>query len=133
MANERANLSKTEARIMNFMWAVKKPVVLAEVKEYFREKYNKPYANSTIHTLLQRMVKKGYIAQGEKYIAFSGYSYRCVVSEEEYMLEQMEMYRNTFFDGSAGDFILSLMKMQEMTAEELDRIGKYVQERKMIS
>jgi predicted transcriptional regulator len=128
MINQRANLSKTEAKIMKFMWAAKKPVVLSEVKAYFREEYQKEYANSTIHTLLQRMVAKGYISQGERYIAFSGYSYTCLVSEDEYLLQQLNQCRDIHFGGSACRFIVSLLQTQEITAEEQDKIQECMDE-----
>lgn len=128
MNNKKKQLSETEMLVMKYMWSAREPVMVSDLLTYFEKECGRKYAASTVNTLLQRLVTAGYVERGDQYIAFSGYPYFCKVSEEDYIGQQLNQYRKTYFDGSTGDFIVSLLRTQDITPEEQERIQKCIDE-----
>jgi len=104
--------------------------MVSDIIEYFAREYQKQYAASTVNTMLQRLINKGYLAQGEKYIAFSGYTYHWVISEEEYQRQQLSRYKDMDFGGSAGDLIVALLQTQDISEQERMKIRECIDQLK---
>lgn len=130
MDGKSIRLSETERKVMRYIWSVRGPVMVSDIMEYFAREYQKHYAASTVNTMLQRLIKKGYLAQGDKYIAFSGYEYHWVISEEEYQRRQLSRYRDIDFEGSAGDLIVALLQTQDISEQERIKIRECIDQLK---
>ncbi|MCI8567351.1 MAG: BlaI/MecI/CopY family transcriptional regulator [Lachnospiraceae bacterium] len=130
MNNKKKELSEREMILMKYMWSAKKPVMVSDLLTFFEQEYGKKYAATTMNTMLRRLMAAGYVERGEQYIAFSGYPYSYKISEEEYIGQQMNQYRKKHFDGSTGDFIVSLLRTQEISSEERGRIQECMDELK---
>lgn len=128
MNNKKKQLSELEMIIMKYMWSAEEPVMVADVLGFFEKEYEKSYKASTVNTLLKRLVAAGYVIRGGQYIAHCGYPYFPKISEEEYVGQQLAQYQKEYFSGSAADFIVSLLRTQEISPKERDQIQECIDE-----
>ena len=98
------------------------------VQKVFEKEYEKSYKASTVNTLIKRLVAAGYVIRGGQYIAHCGYPYFPKISEEEYVGQQLAQYQKEYFSGSAADFIVSLLRTQEISPKERDQIQECIDE-----
>ena len=130
MNNRKKQLSETEIKIMKYLWRVNGPVMVSDIMQHFRQEHGKTYAASTVNTMLQRLVTAGYAERGGQYIAFSGYPYCYKISQEDYFIQQANLYEKIYSDGSPCEFILLLLRTQKISPQDMERIQKCINELK---
>jgi len=126
MSEGNDTLSAMELKIMKFFWKTDVPVYVGDVVQYLKKEYGKVSARQTINTFVRRLMDKGFVEQGREYGQRLGYPYTALVSEEEYTKRLLSKYNNQYFGGSTYDFIVSLIKTQELSAEDKKRLKEYI-------
>jgi predicted transcriptional regulator len=117
-------LSRRERQIMDVIYQRGKASV-TEVLEGMAD----PPSYSAIRTIMNLMVDKGFLkykGQGKKYI------YYPAVAREKASHSALNSLLQTFFSGSVAQAVVSLINLHKdhLTAEDLDRLGKLIEEAK---
>ena len=119
-------LTKSELEIMNVIWKANKPLTRGEILKLSE---NKTWKDSSIHILLNGLIKKGAIVEAG--FAKSGKTYGRVyaanVSGEEYYSSKVLTFCGE--DGLPSIFSV-LIKSENVTAEMLDEIERLIVERR---
>jgi BlaI family penicillinase repressor len=108
----KTTLTPCEAEVMNVVWSQDSVTVQDVVTAIPR-----PLAYTTVMTTLKILEEKGYIARGKK--RGRAYTYDALVSCESASSTTASEMANRFFDGSVKSMVLSLIKDQQITAEDL--------------
>jgi BlaI family transcriptional regulator, penicillinase repressor len=114
-------LSHSELQIMKALWQVEKGF-LNEIINNLPEP--RP-AYTTIATVLNRMVKKGYIS----FIKCGrDKEYYPVLQKDKYFSAQVKSTIRNFFDDSAAQFASFFTRNTEMSLEQLEELHKIVED-----
>jgi predicted transcriptional regulator len=118
------NLSRRERQIMDILYRLGSATA-AEIRENLPE----PPSYSTVRALLRILEDKGHLRHqydGPRYI------FTPVVSRPAAQKSALRQMVRTFFDGSATQAVAALLDMsaRDLTDEELDRLGKLVEQAK---
>jgi len=105
-------LTACEAEVMSVVWSKNSVTVQDVVDAIPRE-----LAYTTVMTTMRILEEKGFIARGEK--RGRAYSYKALVSCEAASSNIVNEMANRFFDGSVKSMVLSLIKTQQITSEDL--------------
>ena len=108
-------LSKTEEQLMQYLWKLN----TAFMKDLL-ESYPEPKpANTTVATLLKRMIDKGFIAYK---VYGKSREYYPLVKKKDYFSKHVNTMIKTFFDDSASQFASFFTKETNLTKEELEEL-----------
>ncbi len=105
-------LTACEAEVMNVVWS-KGSVTVQDVVDAIP----RDLAYTTVMTTVKILEDKGFIVRGTK--RGRAYSYRAIVSYESASSTTVNEITNRFFDGSVKSLVLSLIKTQQITPEDL--------------
>lgn len=105
-------LTACEAEVMNVVWSQKSVTVQDVVDAISRD-----LAYTTVMTTMKILEDKGFIARGKK--RGRAFAYEALVSCESASTTTVNEMANRFFDGSVKSMVLSLIKTQQITAEDL--------------
>jgi BlaI family penicillinase repressor len=108
----KLTLTACEAEVMNVVWSKNFVTVQDVVDSIPRE-----LAYTTVMTTMKILEEKGFIARGDK--RGRAYSYKALVSCESASSSTANEMANRFFDGSVKSMVLSLIKTQQITPEDL--------------
>ena len=112
-------LSKTEERLMEFIWKQQK-VFMKDIMEKYPDP--KP-ATTTIATLLKRMQDKGFVA----YHTFgNSREYYPLVDKEDYFSKKVKGLIQDFFDNSPTQFASFFTTTTNLTTSELEDLKNIV-------
>lgn len=126
MARPRSsNLTEAELRIMNVLWD-HGPASVAEVAEALPKKPELAY--NTVLTTLRILEEKKYVkhAKAKEGRAFV---YTPVVGREEATRKAVRHLVSRFFRDSPELLVLNVLRDEDLTQTELDRIRKLIEER----
>lgn len=117
-------LSRRERQIMEIIYQLGKASV-AEVLAGMDD----PPSYSAIRTIMNLMVDKGFLkykSQGKKYV------YYPAVARDKASHSALNSVLQTFFSGSVAQAVVSLINLHKdnLTAEDLDRLGKLIEDAK---
>nr|WP_319998887.1 BlaI/MecI/CopY family transcriptional regulator [uncultured Draconibacterium sp.] len=113
-------LTKAEEQVMKYLWKLEK-AFLKDIIEAFPEP--RP-ANTTIATLINRMIDKGFIG-------FNRYSkireYYPKMTKTEYFGKQINSIIKDFFNNSASQFASFFTDETNLSIDELEELKKIVE------
>ncbi|TRZ41635.1 BlaI/MecI/CopY family transcriptional regulator [Robertkochia solimangrovi] len=115
-------LNRTELEIMKYLWKLDK-CYLKDIVEEFPEP--KP-AYTTISTLINRMVKKGYIGFEKK---GRDKEYFPVLKRNDYFKNHFKDIVSNFFNDSSSQFASFFTRNTDMTLEELEELESILKEK----
>ena len=118
------NLSRRERQIMDILYRLGSATA-AEIRENLPE----PPSYSTVRALLRILEDKGHLRHqydGPRYV------FTPVVSRPAAQKSALRQMVRTFFDGSATQAVAALLDMsaRDLTDEELEKLGKLVEQAK---
>src|SRR6059058_1445692 len=113
------NLTAAEHRIMEVIWA-KGSATVADVVEALKGKD----AYTTILTLMTILKGKGYLSSRKEGRAFV---FAPKVDRDTVARKAVHQLLSKFFGGSPGELVLSFLREEELTPQELDAIKKKIQ------
>lgn len=123
MARKKSRtLTDSEHRIMEVLW-IKGSATVAEVAEALAGKDGSAY--TTILTMMRILRDKGYLAcrkQGRAHI------YTPRVNRDTAARKAVRHLLAKFFAGSPGELVLSFLRDDDISAEELDELKKKILE-----
>jgi BlaI family penicillinase repressor len=114
------NLTKTEERIMQVLWKLKKAFV-KEIIEVLPDNPKPPY--NTISSVVRLLEKKGYA--GYKSYGKT-YEYFPLVSKADYRKDYFKTMLSGYFDNSAESLLSFIVKEQPISNEELKKIKEII-------
>ena len=106
------SLTPCEAEVMNVIW----PLGAATVQDVV-DAIPRSLAYTTVMTTMKILEEKGFIARREK--RGRAYVYRPLVSCESVSGDTVTELAQRFFDGSVKSMVLSLIKADQITADDL--------------
>jgi BlaI family penicillinase repressor len=113
-------LTKTEERIMQVLWKLKKAFV-KDIIDALPDDPKPPYNTiSSVVRLLEKKKYVGYKAYGKTYEYFT------LISKAEYRKAYFKMMLSGYFDNSAESLLSFMVKEQKISDEELKKIKKII-------
>jgi predicted transcriptional regulator len=118
---DRPGLSEAEMEVMRALWS-HGPATVRRLNGVLT---GRRWAYTTVLTLLQRLVAKGYAASEASGVA---HVYRAAVTREEVLEQRLKDTADALCDGSAVPLVLALVQGNEFTPEELERFRRLIDE-----
>ncbi len=114
-------LTKTEERIMQVFWKLKKAFVkdvIAELPDDPKPPYN------TISSVVRILEKKGYL----DYTAYGKtYEYYPAISKAQYRKQYMKKLLSGYFDNSPASLLSFLVKEENLSDEEIEKLKAMIE------
>lgn len=124
-------LSKNELQILNTMWRENRELLRSEIIDLTEDK---TWKESSIHILLNQLLKKGAIEiKGFKQNNTNiGRTYIPTISEDEYKLMQLNQKVKEMEPSSSliSNFVNSLVKNNKLNKDDLLELEEIIQENK---
>lgn len=79
-------ISEAELEIMKVIWEAGEPVPSTDIVRRLKDKCG--WEDTTIYTMLSKLVKKGILIRDKKVVSY----YSASLTEQDYMLEQTESW-----------------------------------------
>ena len=115
-----AQLTPLELEIMEVLWETGPASVQTVVQRLERE-----YAHTTIHTMLNVLVRKGKVKRTAKDRA---HVYRAVVSRAHVVTQAVRDVADKLFGGSTVKLMMNVMESPDLTADEVALLRKRLEE-----
>lgn len=122
MSKEIIRIPDSELEIMQIIWSVVPPISTKMVRESFNEKKERDLNISTIQTLLNRLIKKGFI-KAQK--AGKEKVYYPIISQEEYQRFEANRFINKVFENSFSDLVSTLYRDNKISKKDIDEISEW--------
>ena len=113
-------VADTEFEVMKVVWKKTTNITSSDIVKEL--KILKGWKETTIYTLISRLVEKGFLEQ-EKHKQVSTYS--PTISEQEYALQQTHDFIDKMFGGDAKQLVSMLYKSKKIRADEIENLRKY--------
>ena len=120
---KKTTVSDAELEILEVLWEAGKALNAAEIRTLLEK--NKKWERTTVLTLIQRLVKKGMLAQEKREV----YYYRPNVDRKDYVKEETRNFVNKFFKGKAGNMAAALMSDDSLTKEDIEELRDFFNSR----
>jgi BlaI family penicillinase repressor len=118
---DRPGLSEAEMEILKALWS-HGPATVRRLNEVLA---GRRWAYTTVLTLLQRLVAKGYAASEASGVA---HVFRAAVTREEVLERRLRDTADELCDGSALPLLLALVQGNKFSPEELARFRRLLDE-----
>ena len=115
--NKLGRLSDVEMELMQTIWGLATPVTVTQLLAIFED--SKGWKNSTISTMLERIIAKGFLRKEMK--GKANY-YSIVASLEDYQKQEGRSILSSLYGGSVKNFMAALAEdggMTDMDVREL--------------
>jgi predicted transcriptional regulator len=113
-------LTRREREIMNAVFASDNRATAEEI----RARLLMPPSSSAVRTMLARLEAKGYLRHSEEGVR---YVYSATTSQASAKRSALRQYLRTFFGGSPGQMVTTLLRQESWTEEELDAISAEIE------
>ena len=117
-------LGDLQLKIMKALWDASEATV-AQVRETVSP--DARLAHSTIATMLRKMEARGLIKHR---LLDRKFLYRSLVKEDEVARKMSEHFIEGLFEGSLADMVSHLLKTQDISRQELERLEQLIAEQK---
>jgi len=94
------------------------------VNEIYKNLAHTGWSYSTVKTMLNRLVDKGFV-EVDKTITNS-FKYRAIVKEQDYKAKEAKKFLQKVFDGSVRMFVSALVKDTGLTQEEQEELIRLI-------
>ncbi len=115
-----ARLTNAELRVMNVLWR-EGEVTAKHICEVLRGEVG--WELNTTYTLIKRCIKKGAVERSEP-----GFKCRALVSQTEVQRAETDELIDKVYNGRAERLFAALLGREELTAEQLERLRRIVDE-----
>lgn len=116
---QKITVSDSELEILEALWAAKRALNASEIRSILNA--HKAWERTTILTLIQRLVKKGAIAQEKREV----YYYTPCIAREAYVRAETRNFIEKFFRGSSKNLAASLVESDSLTREDIEELRDY--------
>ncbi len=123
MARKKSStLTEAEVRLMNVLWA-RGASSVNDVLDALPDE--PPLAYNTVLTTLRILEEKGYVKHKKDGRAFH---YAPSVPREQAQQSALRLLLNRFFEGSAEQLVLNILKHEKLDTGELKRLRRMIEE-----
>ncbi|MCC3376337.1 BlaI/MecI/CopY family transcriptional regulator [Cohnella sp. REN36] len=112
-------LSETELEIMEVIWELSSPVTVARLLEVFE---SKGWKTSTMSTLLNRLIEKGFLV---KSMSGKANYYEPALTWQAYQKSETQSFLSRLYKGKVKNFIASLADENELSQEDLAELKEW--------
>lgn len=119
MANPPQKLTRREREIMDILFGLGQAAA-----EEIRERLTDPPSYSAVRTMLTRLEAKGSIRHREEGLR---YVYTPTTSPASARRTALKQYVRTFFGGSVGELMTSLLRQETWTDDELNTLHSEIE------
>ncbi len=124
-SKQKKELSRLELQVMDVVWELGDCSSAEVIAEFCKKR---PLAETTIRTVLTNLRKKGYLEPIPT--VERGYRLRATVARESVAGRWMSNLVDNLFGNSPREAICHLLKDENITDEDLNEIGRLIQNRK---
>lgn len=117
--NPNMTVSDSELEILEVLWASDCALNAAEICNILNE--HKNWERTTILTLINRLVKKGAIAQEKREV----YYYTPCIRRETYVRAETKSFVDKFFKGRTKSLAAALVDSDALTKEDIEELRDY--------
>ncbi len=117
--NPNMTVSDSELEILEVLWASDCALSAAEIRNILNE--HKNWERTTILTLINRLVKKGAIAQEKREV----YYYTPCIRRETYVRAETKSFVDKFFKGRTKSLAAALVDSDALTKEDIEELRDY--------
>lgn len=117
--NPNMTVSDSELEILEVLWASDCALNAAEIRNILNE--HKSWERTTILTLINRLVKKGAIAQEKREV----YYYTPCIRRETYVRAETKSFVDKFFKGRTKSLAAALVDSDALTKEDIEELRDY--------
>jgi predicted transcriptional regulator len=115
-------LTNAEEQVMKFLWKLEKGYM-----KNIRDEFSDPKpANTTIATLLKRLIDKGFVKYEQH---GSNRQYYPLIRKSEYFSKQVNIMIKDFFNNSASQFASFFTNETNLSVQELEELKKVIEEK----
>ena len=119
------SLTPAQYEILNIVWASgKKGATVAEIWQQITG--HRPVARTTVLNLVDRLEKRDWLRRIDE--AEGPNRFAAVVDRQRTKSELASEFVHDFFDGSAGNLLMSLLGSNRLTTEEVDDLRQMLAE-----
>lgn len=108
-----AKVSGSELKILEVLWDSSQPLTLTQIHQELES--TRSWDISTVKTLTRRLCEKGAVEARKDGV----YHYHALISREEYRAWSTKTLIDGLFRGSARQLVASLVKGEQLTAEDV--------------
>lgn len=109
-------ISESEAEIMRVVWEHEGPVTYSHIRTVLTGQ--KGWESPTVNTLVNRLVKKGVLAQEKKEV----YHYTALISEQEYTQAKTRSFVQKVYGGNVKGLMSALISYGNVSQEDLEEL-----------
>ena len=120
--NEFIQLSDVEQEIMMIVWNAKTEKITSI---YIRNNFSREWAIQPITTVLNRLIKKGYILC-EKDIDINRNVYTAIITKDEYKKSVSKSFLEKIFGNSLSDLLTSLYNCNCISQKDIDELQSFI-------
>ena len=117
--NPNMTVSDSELEILEVLWTSDCALNAAEIRNILNE--HKNWERTTILTLINRLVKKGAIAQEKREV----YYYTPCIRRETYVRAETKSFVDKFFKGRTKSLAAALVYSDALTKEDIEELRDY--------
>jgi BlaI family penicillinase repressor len=117
-------LSDVEMEVMQMIWGQSSPVTVAQLLIIFQD--NKGWKTSTIATMLDRIIAKGFLTKEMKGKA---YHYNITATFGDYQKQEGRNFLSSLYGGSIKNFMAALTGDGDMSQEDIAELREWFQNR----
>lgn len=117
----KINITDSEWKIMKVLWE-QSPLTLKEIVAALKEETS--WSNTTVRTLIVRLMEKGYI-EADK--STGNFKYRPLIDKEICQKEQAKDFLERVFEGSMGMFITAFAKKGKLSKQDEAELQKLIE------
>ena len=118
--NKLGRLSDVEMEVMQQIWDIATPVTVSKLLVVFEN--NKGWKTSTISTMLERIISKGFLQKEMK--GKTNY-YSVVVTFEDYQKHEGRNIISSLYGGSVKNFIAAFAEDGSMTDTDINELREW--------
>jgi BlaI family penicillinase repressor len=118
--NKLGRLSDVEMELMHTIWGLATPVTVAELLAIFED--SKGWKNSTISTMLERIISKGFL---HKEMKGKANYYSIVTTLEDYQKQEGRNIISSLYGGSIKNFMAAFAEDGNMTDTDVAELQEW--------
>lgn len=115
-------ISQSEQEIMVYIWDNDSPVVLKNIVDHFA--LSRSWSKSTTHTLLSRLVGKGYLSLTKDKTNF----YTPIIDRGEYSALQSTSALEGLYQGSVKNFLAAFYGGNPLPKKDIEELKEFIKQ-----
>jgi len=115
-------ITEAELEVMKLLWNSTEAMTFAQIRD--RLYASEGWSNSTVKTLIQRLVDKGAVEQTRQGVFY----YRPLVDQAAYSGEATRQVLRNFYGGSVSHLVANLISQEALSQEDLEELRRILHE-----